>query len=68
MSFDDRLLRRMAGISKSPGERVAQRRQRREQKLQRESERRIKLVEQIMQREQGVPGFRMMPFANMHKK
>lgn len=63
-----RILQQMAGLRDSPGDRFKKRQARRDAKLQRESERRIKLIEQIMQREQGAPGFRMMPFANLGKK
>lgn len=63
-----RMLQQMAGLRDAPADRFKKRQQRREAKLLRASEQRIKLIEQIMQREQQVPGFRMMPFANLGKK
>lgn len=63
-----RILQQMAGLRDAPADRFKKRQARREAKLLRESEQRIKLIEQIMQREQQTPGFRMMPFANLGKK
>jgi hypothetical protein len=68
MTWDKRLLQQMAGNRATPGDRALRRQQRRNAKLARSAEQRIKLVEQIMAREQGQPGFRMMPFANIGKK
>jgi len=65
---DQRILKMMAGLSSTPAERKQRRVQRQEAKALRASEQRVKLIEQIMQREQGTPGFRAMPFANLHKK
>lgn len=68
MNSERRILQQMAGLRDSPGDRSKKRQQRRDAKLMRQSEHRIKLIEQIAQREQQVPGFRMMPFANLGKK
>jgi hypothetical protein len=68
MNSERRIMQQMAGLRDSPNDRHKKRQQRRDAKLVRQSEQRIKLIEQIAQREQQVPGFRMMPFANLGKK
>ena len=65
---EKRILQQMAGLRDGPADKFKQRRERRERKMLRSSEARIKLIEQIMQREQGTPGFRIMLFANMSNK
>jgi hypothetical protein len=63
-----RILQQMAGIRDAPSDRAQRRQHRLAVKMQRRSEQNVKLIEQIMQREQATPGFRMMPFANLGKK
>jgi len=57
-----KLLRMMAGLTRTPQERRAERGVRRFRKLNAEAEQKMLLVDRIRQREQGEAGAKPMPF------